>query len=77
MIEVFANHAASHDHLQAIVNIIDGLKFIGRIAIDDPAFSAFADRLSTRIDGVYIHLKLHATEQQVSHMIRIAEERAE
>jgi hypothetical protein len=74
-IEVVAE-TASRDHPQTIVNMINGLLFIGRIAIDDPVFSALADQLSTRVNGLFVHVKLRATEQQVSHMIEIAEERA-
>lgn len=66
---------ASKDHPQTIINMINGLIFIGRIAIDDPVYNALADQLGTRVDGVYVHLKLRATEEQVKHMVEIAKER--
>jgi hypothetical protein len=67
----------SRDSPQIIVDTINGLVLIGRIAINDPTLRALADQFSTRIDGLFLRLNVHATEQQVAKIIEFSKQRSE
>ncbi|MBN1654779.1 MAG: hypothetical protein JXA30_13490 [Deltaproteobacteria bacterium] len=67
---------ASPDHPQTIIGMINGLLFVGRIAIDDPVFNQVANQLSTDVNGLFVNLKIHATREQLSRLIEIANKRS-
>jgi hypothetical protein len=75
-VELIAETASS-DSPQIIVDTINGLILIGKIAINDPVLRALADQFSTRIDGLFLHLNVHATEQQITKIIEISKQRSE
>lgn len=67
---------ASAEHASLLADAVWGIIAIGKLAFNDPSFSAVASQTTVTTEGALVRLQASATEQQAARIVALFDEKA-
>lgn len=58
-----------------LISMMNGLRFVAKIAVDDPSFHTLIDQLEINQNGVYVDFNLAANHQQIEELVKLIKDK--